>query len=71
MIRYVVTLLTFLIIFCESVCQEKYWVFLSDKIHSLDDRSEYLDSRTIDRRIKLGYQNMTPKIFQLVVHILN
>ena len=54
MIRYVVTLLTFLIIFCESVCQEKYWVFLSDKIHSLDDRSEYLDSRTIDRRIKLG-----------------
>ena len=28
--------------------------FLSDKIHSIDDRSEYLDARTIDRRIKLG-----------------
>ena len=54
MIRYIIILLTFLITSYVGVCQEKYWVFLSDKAHSVDDRSTYLDSRTIDRRIKMG-----------------
>ena len=54
MIRYIIILLTFLITSHVGVCQEKYWVFLSDKAHSVDDRSTYLDSRTIDRRIKMG-----------------
>ena len=54
MIRYIIILLTFLITPHVGVCQEKYWVFLSDKAYSVDDRSVYLESRTIDRRIKMG-----------------
>ena len=61
MIRYVVILLTFLITFCEGICQEKYWVFLTDKTHSVDDRSAYLDSRTIERRINLGLPKFDSK----------
>ncbi len=54
MIRHVVILLIFLITNLGIFCQEKYWIFLSDKDHSIDDRKEYLDSKAIERRMKMG-----------------
>ena len=55
MIRFIIILLVIFTNLNSFNSQEKYWIYLNDKLGSLDDSETYLSKKAIERRLKIGY----------------